>query len=83
MEPIDLNQVRTVPLKERANKVGLRNLARPPRKGQSFSGFLDSLPGILAGADLRAVVEAVVAAHKAGRPVVVGLGQRSCHQVRS
>ena len=36
MEPVDLNQVKTVPLTARANKVGLGSFARPPRKGRDY-----------------------------------------------
>src|SRR4051794_12969097 len=74
MEPIDLSRVKTIPLAARANKVDFHDFARLPRKGQSFTDFLAGLPGILAGTDLRAVIQAVAAAHRAGRPVVVGLG---------
>ena len=61
-------------LAARANKVGLENLARPPRKGQSFAEFLEGLPDVLAAQDFRAVVSAIAAAHRAGRPVIAGLG---------
>jgi hypothetical protein len=74
MDPVDLTQVRTFPLRERENKVALDRFARPPQAGRSAAEFLKSLPGILAGNDLRNVVAAVVAARRNGRPVIVGLG---------
>jgi hypothetical protein len=73
-EPVDLTRVRTVPLQTRPNKVSRSNFARPPRKGQTAADFLAGLPGILAGADFRRVVEAVVRARRNGRPVVFGFG---------
>jgi hypothetical protein len=72
--PVDLDRVRTVPLQQRPNKVSREDFARPPRKGQSVADFLAGLPRILAGGDFLAVAEAVAAANRHGRPVVVGLG---------
>lgn len=73
-EPVDLSRVRTVPLQLRPNKVLQANFAHPPRKGQSAAEFLGGLPRILAGADFRNVVAAVVNARRNGRPVVFGFG---------
>jgi hypothetical protein len=74
MEPIDLNRVRTIPLETRQNKVSFAAFAQPPRAGRSFAEFVGSLPGILAGEEFRQVVEAVVQAHRNGRPVIIGMG---------
>ncbi len=73
-EPIDLSRVRTIPLTTRPNKVALTKFARPPVKGQSVTDFVAGLPHILAGDDFRAVVDAVVQAHLAHRPVMIGFG---------
>ncbi len=73
-DPVDLSRVRTVPLATRPNKVSAENFARPPVKGQSAADFLAGLPHIFAGNDFRAVVNAVVAARRANRPVIVGFG---------
>ena len=74
MQPVDLKHVRMIPLRERANKVDLRRFAKPPRKGQTCAAFLDSLPRILFGQDVREVVNAIVLARKNQRPVIAGLG---------
>jgi rfaE bifunctional protein nucleotidyltransferase chain/domain len=74
MKPVDLNRVRTVPLGARTNKVNLSWFARPPEPGRSAADFVRALPSILAGNDFRNVVEAVVTAHRNGRPLIVGLG---------
>jgi hypothetical protein len=74
MEPVDLRRVRTVPLQARLNKVDLNQFARAPRPGKTVAEFVRDLPGILAGEDFRQVVEAVVAARRNGRPVIMGLG---------
>ena len=73
-EPVDLSRVRTVPLAARPNKVDAAAFARPPVKGPSAADFLAGLPHLLAGDDFRALVAAIVAARRAGRPVVVGFG---------
>lgn len=73
-EPVDLARVRTIPLKTRPNKVSRAAFAAPPVKGKTAAEFVAGLPGILAGNDFRAVVNAVVAARRASRPVVIGFG---------
>jgi len=73
-EPVDLTQVHTIPLQTRPNKVAMARFAQPPKAGRSFAEFLATLPGILAGQDFREVVDAIVAAHRNGRPVIVGMG---------
>ena len=74
MLPVDLNQVRTLSLEVRANKVNLDLFARPPRPGRSFADFLSCLPGILAARDFDEVVAAIVQARRHGRPVILGMG---------
>lgn len=72
--PLDFRQIRTYPIRERDNKVRLRDLARAWTAGGSFATFLDSLPRVLVGNDFRAVVEATVTAIRQHRPVVVMMG---------
>ena len=74
IEPVDLSRVRTVPLKQRPNKVSLDRFAKPPVAGQSARDFLAGLPQLLAGNDFRAVADAVIRARRAQRPVIVGFG---------
>lgn len=40
----------------------------------SFSGFLEGLPSQLAALDFKAVVEAILGAHRRGRPVIWAMG---------
>lgn len=72
--PIDLSGLTTISLAERASKVALKDFARPPQPGASFDDFLHGLPNILFGEELRQVIDAIVAAHRGARPVVVGMG---------
>lgn len=74
MRPIDFSRVQTIPLGHRVNKVTCAGLARPLRPGQRFADFLSSLPRFVAVEDFRAVVSAVIAARRAERPVIIGLG---------
>ena len=73
-EEFDLSAVRTYPLGSRASKVTREDFARPHRPGDGIRGFVDSLPRLLAAGDFRAVVEAIVAAYRADRPIVWGIG---------
>jgi rfaE bifunctional protein nucleotidyltransferase chain/domain len=74
LKPVDLTQVRTIPLQTRANKVARERFAHPPQAGRSVAEFIAALPDILAGSDFRSVVQAVVNSHRNGRPVILGLG---------
>lgn len=72
--PIDFSGLKMVSLGERPSKVRLEDFARPASTGATFAEFLDALPRILAGEDVRAVVGAIVRARRAARPVVFGMG---------
>lgn len=71
-----LDDVRTYPLRSRESKVRVEQFARVPSTTgpPTIAGWLDALPDILAAADLRRVVSALVRARDAGRPIVWGLG---------
>jgi len=72
--PISLAGIRTYPLAKRPGKVNVREFARPYRRGGGIPGWLESLPQILAAEKFRAVVGAVSAAGRKGRPVLWGIG---------
>jgi hypothetical protein len=71
---LDLSQVRTYPVGDRQNKVEVSTFGRVLPRGASFADFFDSLPDILAGRELRAVVDAIVAAKGNGRKVLLTMG---------
>jgi hypothetical protein len=73
-EEFDLSAVSTYPLAGRASKAHAADFATAYRAGSGVSGLVASLPGILAGADFRAVVSALRAAHAAGGGIIWGLG---------
>jgi len=73
-EEFDLSDVATYPLATRASKVKSEDFATPHVKGGGTAAFFDSLPHILAAADLRAVVRAIVDAKKSGGGIIWGFG---------
>src|SRR3954470_11379424 len=70
----DLTGIRTYPLKSRKSKARTEDFARPVACGSTVLQLLDALPNVLAAADLRAVVRAIVRAKRAGGGVLWGLG---------
>jgi hypothetical protein len=70
----DLSDVKTYPIKSRKSKARVEDFARPAPPGGSLGAFVDSLPGMLAAADFKAVVGAIVDAKRSGGGVVWGLG---------
>ena len=73
-EEFDLSGIRTYPLRSRQSKVGLAQFATPYQKGSGVAGLVTSMPALLAAADFKAVVQAMVAARANGKAIVWGLG---------
>jgi hypothetical protein len=73
-EEFDLSGVRTYPLKSRRSKATVDDFAKPYAAGSGVSALIASLPDILAGADFKAVIAAIRAAHRHARGIVWGLG---------
>ena len=72
--PLDLARLKTVSLRERGGKVKTADFAAVYRPGSGITGWLDSLPHILAGDSFRAVVNALRAARLKRRAIVWALG---------
>lgn len=73
-EEFDLSDVSTYPLASRGSKARVEHFARPHRLGGSFAEWVASLPQILGGSDLRAVIAALRAAKQGGAGIVWGIG---------
>lgn len=73
-QQLDLSAVKTYSVHERANKVATAEFGKPLPAGSSFLQFYNSLPGILAGGEMRDVVSAIVAARLNERPVIITMG---------
>ncbi len=72
--PLDFAGLKTVGLKERGGQVKTADFASVFRAGSGVTGWLDSLPRILAGNSFRAVVDALAAARRRQRSIIWGLG---------
>src|SRR5712691_1642668 len=73
-EEFDLAGIKTYPLKSRKSKISASDFAQPVDRGATLGHFIESLPNVLAAADLKSVVAAIVAAKRRGAGVVWGLG---------
>ncbi|OGX29116.1 MAG: hypothetical protein A3B78_02070 [Omnitrophica WOR_2 bacterium RIFCSPHIGHO2_02_FULL_67_20] len=71
---LNFAKLKTYPAGSRKSKVNIKAFARPGRKGGSFRQFYESLPNFLAVNEFRAVVDAIVAAHKRRKTVLWMLG---------
>jgi len=65
-QPLDFAGLHTVGLRERGGKIRTADFASPYVKGSGMGAWLDSLPRILAGRDLRKVADAIAARARPG-----------------
>ena len=72
-EQFDLSRPNTYPLESRKSKRHVPDFGRPCAPPASIGEFIDSLPGVLAGAHFKAVVQAIVAARRRS-DIVWGIG---------
>ena len=73
-KPLNLNRIKTYSLQERKSKVGIEDFAKPWAEGGTLRGFLETLPGILAGGHIREVVAAIALAQRNSKTVLIGMG---------
>ncbi len=71
---LDLSKLQLTALSQRPSKVSADALAVPAHAGESFASFWRALPDILAARDLRALVNDIVTAHRAGKVIAIGIG---------
>jgi len=74
IQPVTFGGVRTYPIAGRRSKVSVREFARAVGKNPSLRKFLDALPKILAGNDLRDVLAAIHRAKNKKRAMIWGIG---------
>ena len=72
--PIDLSAVKTYNLSDRKSKVTAEEFAKTWQKGASYRTFLDNLPDILAGDQLKSVISAIVKAYRNNHTILFGMG---------
>ncbi len=73
-KPLDTSGIKTYSVKGRTSKVSVDDFASVPKKGVSFSSFMDGLPNILGAKNLKAVADAVISAKKNKKTVTLGMG---------
>lgn len=73
-KPLSLKLIRRYSLKDRKSKVEVSKAAGIFPEGGTFKEFMASLPDILAGRDIREVINAIVSARLKDRPVVLAMG---------
>ena len=73
--PLDFSGVTTYPIATRKNKTNVQDgFALPVRAGMTVSELLGALPDQLGSQSLNRVIDAVVAARRKGKPVVMAMG---------
>lgn len=72
--PLDFSGLNTYSLHGRHSKVTVANFAKPLSAGATIGDYLAALPQQFLGIDFPDLIERLAAIHKAGRPIVVGLG---------
>src|SRR5574341_554691 len=73
-KPLDLRKVKTYSIKERKNLSNINLFAKPVLPSDGIPAFFESLPKLLASANLRKVIDAIVHAHQNKHPVVMAFG---------
>lgn len=74
IEPLNLHRVTLIPLRQKKHKVEKNLFVRTWKRGGTFIDFFNSLPDILAGKELREVVERIADAVLRKRTVLLGMG---------
>jgi hypothetical protein len=73
-DEFDLTGIDTYPLASRRSKTRVEDFGRPVHRDSTVGAFIESLPEILAGADLKAIVAALRAAKDSNSGILWGLG---------
>jgi deoxyhypusine synthase len=73
-KPLSFRKIKRYSLRGRKSKVRVSRSGRIFAKGGTFSSFLETVPQILAGKDIRKVADAIIHARKNDRPVILAMG---------
>jgi len=74
LQPVTLGDVTTYPLASRKSKVSVAEFAKPTSANPTLANFLDSLPKLLAAADLGALLAAIHQAKRGRKAILWGTG---------
>ena len=72
--PLELKGLATYSLADRKSKVSRADFAGIWQKGKSFAGFLETLPDVLAGRDIKTVIDAAATAYQNQKVILFGMG---------
>jgi len=73
-KPVDLSGLRTYSVHDRPSKVSVDDFSRPLKAGASVRDLIRSLPNQLMGKDFPELIGRLAAAHRAERPIILGMG---------
>ena len=73
-KPLSFDALKTVPIDARGGKVRTEDFAPVYRKGSGLTGWMESLPKLLAADSFRGVVEALKRARREKRAILWGMG---------
>jgi len=74
LKPIDMSSVKTYPLKDRINKVSVKDFATLPDTWVDLSQYINSLPKILRGTDFSELIDKIVTAYQREKAIIVMMG---------
>lgn len=74
LKELDLSRIRTYSVHERPGKVAVNQIAKSVPSSTSLTGWLESLPDILAARDLKLAAKAIHRARREGKGVLLGMG---------
>ena len=61
---VDISQIKTISIVDRANKVDTNQFAKLYEKGMSFQNFFDSMPNLLKAEELRELIHHIVTGYQ-------------------
>lgn len=73
-KPVNLDDVKTYPIRDRINKVSVRDFAAPLSSDTGIREFLSCLPKILKAADLLELADLIAAAYRRQKRIIVMAG---------
>lgn len=74
IRPLEFDEISTYPLGDRKSKVNTDLFGTPSTETDTVGEFIGKLPRILAGNELRRLVEAISKARANGKPLIWGMG---------
>ena len=74
LKPIDMSSVKAYPLKDRINKVSVKDFATLPDTQVDLSQFIETLPKILKGTDFIELTDKIVTAYHREKAIIVMMG---------